>query len=500
MIKLKLVQQLIAEIEKDKIVYCHWKSNSRLKGVFSGDEDIDLFVRRDNAVAFQNVMAQLGFKLATQHFMNEQKAIYHYYGLDEETCKIVHVHVYYQIVTGGTVLKNYRFPVEQILLEGENTFQGLKIPEKPAELALLVIRKIIECGSIIELFFVKREMLAIQEELDWLLQDKAGDNEGIIDDVMAKLKTFLPSVDRTLFERSLRALRINASAYVLWHRGVVMRKALRAYRINSSCTTMLLTLVRFTWMVIERIILNKRSRGFVSGGSIIAIVGPEATGKSTILEKIRGWLGKEFAVLTFHTGKPPSTFMTFFPNVFMPILRKKYSKFRTCNIEANIQNDSNESLSKKRLTVYAVRSLMIAFDRRALLKRIYRKASRGCIVICDRYPTPNFGAMDSAQLDLSSKSIRESRILLALAKIERRMYQQMPLPDLVIQLTLPVDVAVRRNVVRNKVEIEDEDYVRRRHLQSKLQNYSLSFVKKVDTNKDLKVTMPIIKKAIWKQL
>jgi hypothetical protein len=91
-------------------------------------------------------------------------------------------------------------------------------------------------------------------------------------------------------------------------------------------------------------------------------------------------------------------------------------------------------------------------------------------------------------------------MLRVLASIERRMYEQMPLPDLVIQLTLPVDVAVKRNVTRNKAETEDEDYVRRRHLQSKIQNFPLSFVEKIDTSKPIQITMPIIKKAIWKHL
>ena len=497
---IKLVQELIDELNNNAIVYCHWKSNNRLSDVFSADEDIDLLVRKDNAVAFQRIMGQLGFKLATQHFLDAQKTIFHYYGLDAKTCKIVHVHVYYQIITGGTILKNYRLPVEQMLLSGNNTYQSLKIPETSSELTLLVIRKIVESGSLVELLFVRREMHAIQEELQWLLQNEKGSIDQVIDDVMNKLEVCFPSIDRSLFEMSLRALMANTSAFTLWRLGSHMRRKLKCYQIYGCAFSTVLTLIRFIWILFKHFILRKRVRGFNSGGIVVAVVGPEATGKSTIVERLAQWLAKDFAVMSVHTGKPPSTLLTVLPNLFMPLLRGKFPKFRTCNIEENIQNSDSAVLSQKRLIIYSLRSLMIGHDRQALLRRVFRKASRGSIVICDRYPTPYFGAMDSAQLDLTSPSIQKSRIFSFLGKVENKMYRVMPQPDLVIQLTTPVDIAVKRNIFRDKHEAEDEDYVRRRHLQSRLQKYPLSHLEKVDTNLPIETTMAGVKEIVWAQL
>lgn len=109
--------------------------------------------------------------------------------------------------------------------------------------------------------------------------------------------------------------------------------------------------------------------------------------------------------------------------------------------------------------LYALRSVMVAWDRRALAARLRRKAANGGIVVCDRYPSATVGAMDSARLEAS----KEKGILGYLARLENHIYRQIPPPDVVIRLTVPIEVAIERNRERQKKGKEGDAYVVRRH-------------------------------------
>ena len=51
----------------------------------------------------------------------------------------------------------------------------------------------------------------------------------------------------------------------------------------------------------------RRSHHRSRGGVVVAFVGSEACGKSTLLAATEHWLRPQFAVRRVHAGKPPST-------------------------------------------------------------------------------------------------------------------------------------------------------------------------------------------------
>ena len=275
-----------------------------------------------------------------------------------------------------------------------------------------------------------------------------------------------------------------------------MAKCLKINELNPATWASVKRFFRFIPKVYARFIKKNRTHTFSTGGRVIAIIGPEATGKSTISRILVEWFGEFFEVLHIHGGNPPPTWVTWVPNTVIPVLRKLLPRFRTTNIDSDVYQMGQDVLSGPRLFVYVVRSLMIAFDRRQLLVRVFKSASKGCVVICDRYPTVEVGAMDSAQLDQTNPSIAQSAIYRKLARIEEAWYQSIPPPDIVVQLYVPVDIAVKRNVERQKPEVEDEAYVRRRHNQSEIQRYDRSIVIRVDTSQDIESTILKIKAAV----
>jgi thymidylate kinase len=236
-----------------------------------------------------------------------------------------------------------------------------------------------------------------------------------------------------------------------------------------------------------------------SGGAVIAFVGPEATGKSTLIAEMSGWLGEHFAVEHIHAGKPKSTPLTAIPNLLVPALRSLFPGSRSTRLEAQyLYEEPGEKPRTSFPLIFAIRSALLAYDRRALLSRAYSRAANGTIVLCDRYPSLQSGAPDGPQLSQLSTSTNQYSIRQRLAHIEARLYRQIPPPDVVIYLNAPLEVALVRNATRGKKE--PEDYVRRRHARSSNLEFEKTPVHKISTNQPFDRTVLEVKKAIWNTL
>src|SRR5688572_32373239 len=60
----EMVAELLAALDREKVTYCHWKSNWRLDDWLSGEGDLDLLIARGDVDAFVSVLSQKGFKKA----------------------------------------------------------------------------------------------------------------------------------------------------------------------------------------------------------------------------------------------------------------------------------------------------------------------------------------------------------------------------------------------------------------------------------------------------
>ena len=122
------VSKLIEDLNNAKVDYCHWKSNDRLDEVFAGETDIDLLVGRGSStILFNEVISHLGFKQAYQQSWEKTESVEHYYAYDQESGLIVHLHVYFRVISGGALLKNYHLPVEKMLLENCDQIKGMQV-------------------------------------------------------------------------------------------------------------------------------------------------------------------------------------------------------------------------------------------------------------------------------------------------------------------------------------------------------------------------------------
>jgi thymidylate kinase len=489
---LNIIQRLVDELNAAGLTYCHWKSNMALPASLAGQTDLDLLLRPASADAFEVVMRRLGFRQTDMQSTEPFPEMAHYFGLDEQSDVLVHVHVYYAVITGESLAKNYRLPLEDMLFENLREQDGMRVPTKSAELVIFTLRMMLKHTSLIELALLAREWSKIKQEATWLIE------RGTVSESLGLVRRWLPTIDPRLFSRCVAALRGRGTTLNRIRLAFRLRARLQMYARQSVFRSALTGMRKFTGMLARRLTGARTGMVLRSGGVVVAFVGPEATGKSTLLGETRRWLGEHFVVEQVHAGKPKSTALSALPNLAVPLLRSLLPRYRSGNVEVEYAaTDLSDEAGKRYPLIFGVRSVLLGYDRRALLNRARGRAAKGAIVLCDRYPSDGPGATDSAQLSRLDGAGRSS-VRHLLSRAEKRLYDDIPAPDLVISLSVPLEVAIARNRARGKEE--PEDFVRRRHAESALVRFENSPVFSVCTDQPLDQTVSAIKKAIWQVL
>ena len=487
------IRELFENLNNKGLKYCHWKSNLSLTQALSGKTDVDLLINRMDADSFRTIMGQLCFRPAVAKEVSSFPSVEHYFALDEESGDLVHVHAYFRVITGESLVKNYRLPIEAMLLENTREMESIRLPTKSVELVIFTLRMMLKHTSLIELIMLSRDWKQVKPEILWLLDG------GSVDESINLIGHWLPSVDHHLFFECIQAIKSPASLFRRISLGLRLRSSLRIYARHSPLVAWLSGIRTFLTMGIRRLLRSERGMSPQSGGAVIAIVGPEATGKSTLLAEMKNWLGEHFAVKQIHAGKPKSTLLTFIPNLLVPTLRLFLPAYRSSRIETQHASDERiQNTQKVYPLISAIRSVLLAYDRRALLARAFARSSNGGIVLCDRYPSLSPGSPDGPQLSQFPIPKDQYPIQYRLSRIEKQIYEEIPPPDLVVLLTVPVEVAIVRN--RNRGKEEPEDFVRLRHAQSSSLEFEKSHVYKINTDQPLDKTILDIKRAIWNVL
>jgi thymidylate kinase len=495
--KTELIDSLVSVLNQGNLQYCHWKSNFSLAESFAGETDLDLLIDRKSLSHILIIFLRMGFKPAGTKSGLDPDGIFHYYGLDDSTGQLIHVHLFSSILTGESFVKTHLLPFENMLLENTSTIGTMKVASRAAELVAFVVRTFIKYGSLLDVLVLARQTEMLRDELTWLQY------EGELAESLALLNKYCPVIDTALFLECLKALKGNASLprrillaqTVRWHLQIYAKYNLPGLVSAYS---------QFLWEKAQSLLEGHRKKKTLkTGGVVIAFVGAEATGKSTLVSETGNWVKPIFSTRTVHAGKPPSTWITAPFNVILPLLRRLLPQLRTTRQEGRMA--APVEILAPPVTkgwsglIYAVRSVSLAWDRRQLLVRARYHAANGDIVICDRYPSENIGAMDSPRLhenhDLAGI---QGALYNWLARLEQRFYKEIPPPDVVLKLTVSMETARQRNRDRIKVDKETDAYLEARHRQCREWVMAgTKYIYEIDTEQSLANTILAVKRKIW---
>ncbi|MDN3510656.1 MAG: hypothetical protein NG784_05045 [Candidatus Jettenia sp.] len=476
---LHLSKQIIAALNSNSISYCYWKNNHDLMKSLAGEDDWDLLINKDHYSSFMRVIHSLGFKEAYNPKIYFP-FISHFYGLDVETGKFLHLHVHLKIITGESHTKNYHLPLEKMILD--NTIShpsGCKLPQPEVELIIFVLRYYIKISCIPGAILIWKRNRAFHEEFSAIYRN--------VD--LNKAHTLLNSYFQYISVRFFSEMIDGYICKRTFRKRVLIGLKLR-WKLSSLCRLGVVgSFVARYYQIVYRIVNKltfKEKKFLVTGGSIIAITGLDATGKSTITSELQRWLNAHFNTRFLHIGRPKARLETL---LFRAVLRLKKAK--------GVNSESSTTELKKQGIIFAIRYLVLAYERFQLLKIANRLRANGYIVICDRYPSLNLGKMDSPRI---GKVSNNNTLVKFMGRMEDKLYRTMPVPDAIYNLKIPVDVAIKRNQLRVKDDKETDEQLRYRYDENSDLRYNALSFEVIDTSREFQVVMKELKEKIWVKL
>jgi len=185
---------------------------------------------------------------------------------------------------------------------------------------------------------------------------------------------------------------------------------------------------------------------------LIAVIGCDGSGKSTVSEEILAWVSGYGPAATAHLGKQSG-------NIGRAIARWPLIGPWMGRVIVRKTDKTRTQRDRKKAPGVFVALVLMAF----LVRRLYRfqrmlaLRRKGLIIVTDRYPQLDLlGASDSTDLSATASG---SAVVRWLARREQAAYEWMTSfrPDLVIRLNVDLDTACarkpdhRRELLRDKV-------------------------------------------------
>lgn len=481
-VTLDLVSNLCKILAAQKINYCHWKSNTFLHRSASGENDLDLLINRSQAQCFSEILYGMGFKKTIPPKDEHLPGVQDYYGCDQKTGKLVHVHAHFQIILGNDLSKNYRLPLEKTYLESSVQGDLFRVPAPEFELAVLVIRMVLK-HSTWDSILMRHGQLSSTERHEL--------NDLLTEENLVKIETVLQSfsnLDRSLFDLCLQSIQPGCPYWIRVKAGEQLQKVLRTCARYPHWLDIILKFSRRIWqpILIRGLRVVPKNR-FDNGGLFIAIVGGDGAGKTTLINELHGWLSEKFEVRKVHIGKPDWSWLT---TIIRGIL-KIGTLLRLYPFEGDVYEESLQPHGYP----WFIRAVLTARDRTLTYIKARRFSSNGGLVLCDRYPFPGFMNMDGPQCeDAITTSKKMNWFLKYLNNKEKSYYQQIKLPDLLIVLKVDPEIAVQRKVD------ETETSVRARSSEVWGLDWERLSAFEVDANRSKEDTLSQIKALVWKHL
>jgi hypothetical protein len=488
---LSVLHAVLTEFHRQDISYCYWKSSRRIQPVLRGDADLDLLVGRQDQHRAEMVLLAQGFKIFPTVANRDHPSILSFLGHDEPSGRLVHIHLHLRLIVGERLLKNYRLPWEELLLTRAVLCPEpqIRMLEPTIEAVLLAVRSCIELRRTDPVALIRWQATARKFALDRA-------------DLAARVdRAALRELATTLLTPALACMLVDAlygnaelEDQRRFRRSIA--RHLAAFRTYNTYEARL----RSSWRALLWVAgnINRRllhlprpwSRRAPGGGCVIAVVGVDGSGKSTVVAAIRAWLSPEVDVvpLYFGTGAGrPSLLLR--PFKWLVPLMTRFLKTKPKGAShGNISDRPPGLLYSLLLAVWAT---IVAREKRNKLLAARRGAQRGLVIVTDRYPQHEIVGFNDGPL--LTRLTRVPNWLLGFEAAAYMLARRLP-PELVVKLDVLAETAARREPDM------DPTLIRQRIADLRRLTFAGARTVQIDAERPLNDVIRAVQREIWRLL
>lgn len=383
---LSVYLRLIESFARARVAWCYWKSARRAAAALAGETDLDILVAPASQHDARRVLLECGFRLFAPVADRADPCIECYLNHDEASGQIAHVDLHTRLTLGGALFKTHRLPWEDSLIRRAAPRGGLKLPllDPASQAVLLVVRACLELRRSDPIVARNWALTTKKFALDRALLATRVDREAVRARAAELLdeKIATPLAEALFDPRPLQDQRDLRRS---------VRRALARFRTCGG----LEGFVRGAWRGCRAAAgtLNQRAlhwprpwnRRVPGGGIVVAVLAVDGGGKSTLVRGLRGWLGQEVDVLPlyFGTGEGRQSWFLLPLKLLVPLVSMLLRR-KPKGSSHGVVTDSAPGLAYSLLLV--IWATVLALEKRMKLRAAYRAASRGMVVITDRFP------------------------------------------------------------------------------------------------------------------
>lgn len=449
---LPIIRQLFDALHAEEILYCHWKNNpDHIRASFTGESDVDVLFDIKQKEKIEAVLRAHGFKRFDIVRERYYEDIEDFITLDFTTGKLIHLHTHYRLTMGPLFSKNYQLDIEEMVLARRVFIEETGVYGSTAAIQLLILylneslkfrtRDVVKVKLSNKIKYADK----VLREYQWL-KEKLNEQEWkqLIADVFVDPQEVIQLTDKP-FNKSV----------LLKFRSVV-KKQFSDKRIFYSAVWMrwkneFIINYRKVRSLVTEPVVNRRINP--RGGVVVAVIGADGSGKSTVTKDIRATFEKKLDVCRIYFGRGDGRI-----SLSRRLLRKLKGIVKPEKKKKNKSGDVKEAVAVKSKIAYKepkkgfvasvykiIEALLVANEKRINLKRMNAARSKGMLVICDRFPQNQIKGYNDGPLlyHLVNSSNPFFKIL---ARWEKMIYERAEKnpPDLLIKLVADAAIVEQR--------------------------------------------------------
>lgn len=489
---LDIVKRMIQKFEENGIDYVHFKSNEHLNESIEGETDFDILVARESAQKYEQCLLDLNFKKFCSVVRGSYPGVDDWIGFDDRTGKLIHMHTHYQLVTGKSGYKNFVLPWAEAAFECAQADEKTKMKIASAEFELVelytrIVAKMAWNKNLAAMsggYALKGGTL---REAQWLWE--RADRQKLPGMIRRCFGEYADDIDADVFykknltAKEYRSFRNAVLKKLKFHErsGMVFVNARSSFYKGETRVIRKLKKMMFVPSVRQKKICH-------TGGLLIAFLGVDGSGKTTVTSEINSWLAWKFetAHMSLGIGRKKQTFSYKIRQKLKSVLKKGGGK-KKAGKSVSLDFEKPVKVTWKN---YRKQRVLVRFAKaihRDII-RIHSYCLNGGIMVVDRYPQLQFfGIADGRKVNPAFPKLQkeEENYLKIAEEIQ---------PDLVFKLVIPVELSKQRRP-EDSVEILQKKW---EILQAVA--YPKAKVIEVDATQPLEKELVFIKQRIWEML